>query len=679
MQAAPRARAVAASPVDGLPGSMHWVASSPSKGRAETREMPSKQRPYAPCPLLLLGLLSGHRLVKVWRQADAAVALPAQRGRAKSRRWRQQQAAQDAWGGGTPKLMEQHGLVAMSNPRQSRAVLNTNSRRWVPDPSLWDGYVKDDDVELFGPLAVGDEVEIWTDAVGRGSWVAGLIIAIDEPKMRVAVTLEGGFGTVGARRAQGQLRRREDDPRLLPEEELAQVTRMRAKEDVTGLLRLGEASQGVALRSRVVSYLCRLGEADRARMLASTGITSLAMRDLALELAATGKLAEAGACIVGIDAEKSGQLLLEVLAVGLTSVVQAERERLGVERYLRSQDKDKAVLSAARWVQESLPLLEEYEAAIVREAQRTNSPGSLGLTEALNELVRACSRAAAPALAFRVMAWMDRLRVMKDGKTYEAIGSNVVKRVQQIAKVWDLPMAPEEGYPEVVFAGRSNVGKSSLVNMLLTKKALAATSSKPGRTRTMDFYEANAGISTLPRFRLVDVPGLGYARVSRDLRERWILLLNGYFAERKSLKLVFHLIDASLGEVLPSDRDLWKLLAEARREDYEVCIALTKADGSSPASIERFAGKVRSELDALNSRLMDRAAIFACSSKTRLGKDTLWRKIWTAIGADPLPNSTEVPAEAEASAQDADAVRDGAVESDADPDQADGEAHSASY
>mmetsp|Transcript_24469 Transcript_24469/g.56347 ORF Transcript_24469/g.56347 Transcript_24469/m.56347 type:complete len:671 (+) Transcript_24469:73-2085(+) len=641
MQATQHVRAAAAaSPLEIQSWRAHWAASSPSKGRTEARAWSRTKSQRRTSPLLLLGLISGHRLVKVLCRAETAVALPPQRGRAKRRRYWQQQAAQDAWGGGAVKLLEQNGLVA-AQTAQSRAALDTSRRRWIPDPSLWEGYVKDDDVELFGPLAVGDEVEIWQEVAGRQAWVSGLIIAVDEPNMRVAVTLEEGLGTVGVKTAEGRLRRREDDPRLCNEEELSQVTRMRARGDISGLLRLGEASEGIAIRSRVVSHLCRSGEANAARALASSQITSLALRDLALELAAARRLQEATESLESLGGVRSGQLLLEVLAVGLTSVVQDERERLGVERYLRSQDKNQAVLSAAQWVQQSLPLLEEYENAIVREAQRPNSPASQGLTEALNELVRACSRAAVPALAFRVMAWMDRLKVMKDGKTYEAIGSNVVKRVQQIAKVWDLPMAPEEGYPEVVFAGRSNVGKSSLVNMLLTKKALAATSSKPGRTRTMDFYEANAGISTLPRFRLVDVPGLGYARVSRDLRERWVLLLNGYFAERKSLKLVFHLIDASLGEILPSDRELWKLLAEARREDYEVCIALTKADGSSPASIERFAAKVRRELDALNSRLMESAAIFACSAKTRLGKDTLWRKVWTAIGADPLPDSTE--------------------------------------
>merc|ERR1712064_217990 len=107
---------------------------------------------------------------------------------------------------------------------------------------------------------------------------------------------------------------------------------------------------------------------------------------------------------------------------------------------------------------------------------------------------------------------------------------------------------------------------------------------RPGKTRTLDMYEVNAGHPMLPRFRLVDVPGLGYARASKELRQRWIVLLDGYFSERKSLKLIFHLLDATLGEILPSDRELWKILAQARREDYEVCIALTKSDGTTPAA-----------------------------------------------------------------------------------------------
>eukprot|EP00439_Symbiodinium_sp_Y106_P083963 s217_g24.t1 len=150
----------------------------------------------------------------------------------------------------------------------------------------------------------------------------------------------------------------------------------------------------------------------------------------------------------------------------------------------------------------------------------------------------------------------------------------------------------------------------------------------------MDFFDVNNGHPALPRFRLVDVPGLGFARVSHELRERWISLIGGYFVQRKSLKLVFHLLDAGLCELMPADRELWRLLAQepssqARRSDYELCIVLTKADNSVPSQLERFASLVREALRREGSDLALRATIFACSSMTKLGKDTLWRKIWS--------------------------------------------------
>ena len=150
----------------------------------------------------------------------------------------------------------------------------------------------------------------------------------------------------------------------------------------------------------------------------------------------------------------------------------------------------------------------------------------------------------------------------------------------------------------------------------------------------MDFFDVNAGHPALPRFRLVDVPGLGFARVSKDLRQRWVSLIGGYFVQRRSLKLVFHLLDAGLCEIMPADRELWQLLAQAQRNDYELCICLTKADGSTPSQIERFAKIVREALRQEGSELALRATIFACSSRSKLGKDTLWRKIWSAVGGE---------------------------------------------
>jgi GTP-binding protein len=138
---------------------------------------------------------------------------------------------------------------------------------------------------------------------------------------------------------------------------------------------------------------------------------------------------------------------------------------------------------------------------------------------------------------------------------------------------------PPGDLPEVVFAGRSNVGKSSLINKLLRRKSLARVSSKPGKTATINFYR-------LENIRLVDLPGYGFARVSAEEKRRWAELIEGYFAQRRDLRLVVLLIDARHA---PSqdDRTMLNFLMEG---GYPMVVVLTKIDKLKPtARKERLA------------------------------------------------------------------------------------------
>lgn len=121
--------------------------------------------------------------------------------------------------------------------------------------------------------------------------------------------------------------------------------------------------------------------------------------------------------------------------------------------------------------------------------------------------------------------------------------------------------------PEIVFAGRSNVGKSSLINKLVNRKSLARVSSQPGKTATINFYNCVDG-------RLVDLPGYGYAKVSRSEKQRWSDLIDGYFAQDRDIRAVVLLIDSRHS---PSADDLTMLgyLAETGKGTV---IALTKTD-----------------------------------------------------------------------------------------------------
>ena len=126
---------------------------------------------------------------------------------------------------------------------------------------------------------------------------------------------------------------------------------------------------------------------------------------------------------------------------------------------------------------------------------------------------------------------------------------------------------PESTLPEVVFSGRSNVGKSSLINRLLGRKALARTSATPGKTATVNFYR-------LDTVRLVDLPGYGYAKVSDAERRRWSALIEGYFADDRDLRLVLQLLDMRH----PPSADDWQMIQFLMDSQLPFLLVLTKAD-----------------------------------------------------------------------------------------------------
>jgi len=144
---------------------------------------------------------------------------------------------------------------------------------------------------------------------------------------------------------------------------------------------------------------------------------------------------------------------------------------------------------------------------------------------------------------------------------------------------------PPPDLPEVALAGRSNVGKSSALNALTGRKALARASKTPGRTQTINFYAlGDAG-------RLVDLPGYGYARVPETLRERWSELVDSYVSSRENLVGVVVLVD-SRHALMPTDRHLIAWLGDARRK----LVLLTKADKLSRSEQHEVLRRVRSEL-----------------------------------------------------------------------------------
>jgi GTP-binding protein len=180
---------------------------------------------------------------------------------------------------------------------------------------------------------------------------------------------------------------------------------------------------------------------------------------------------------------------------------------------------------------------------------------------------------------------------------------------------------PPEAAAEIAFAGRSNVGKSSLLNTLVGKKGLAKTSSTPGRTRLLNWFDVTP--QSGPRLAFVDLPGYGYAKVPRETRAGFGPLIESYVRERTVLAAVVVLIDARRGAE-DEEEELLGWLAEAGRRSI---VVLTKAD--KLAKNQRFpaAAAARKRL-----RLPRDPILF--SAETGEGVDELWRAIFAAATAE---------------------------------------------
>jgi len=174
---------------------------------------------------------------------------------------------------------------------------------------------------------------------------------------------------------------------------------------------------------------------------------------------------------------------------------------------------------------------------------------------------------------------------------------------------------PAPDVPEIAFLGRSNVGKSSLLNSLVGSK-MAHVSSTPGRTRAINFFDIFLrNKSAAPDLRFVDLPGYGYARVSKSITAEWPKFINPYLQRRENLLACIVLVDCNVPP-RPSDQQLIEFLRVARRSFVMVA---TKTDRLSGNTLRNSLNNLRREFEV--------AEIVPYSSKTASGRDELWKAI----------------------------------------------------
>ena len=171
---------------------------------------------------------------------------------------------------------------------------------------------------------------------------------------------------------------------------------------------------------------------------------------------------------------------------------------------------------------------------------------------------------------------------------------------------------PENTLPEIAFAGKSNVGKSSLINGIMNRKSLARTSAQPGKTQTINFYNVNDA------FYLVDLPGYGYARVSEEVKAKWGKMVERYLKQSRQLRAVFLLIDIR-HEPSANDRQMYDWILS---QGYHPIIIATKLDKLNRSQVPAAVKRVREGLKAEKG-----TEILPFSALTKQGREEIYQVI----------------------------------------------------
>ncbi|AHM56918.1 GTP-binding protein EngB [Peptoclostridium acidaminophilum DSM 3953] len=187
-----------------------------------------------------------------------------------------------------------------------------------------------------------------------------------------------------------------------------------------------------------------------------------------------------------------------------------------------------------------------------------------------------------------------------------------IKNAEFITSAVEKHQYPAEGLPEIAFVGRSNVGKSSSINTLLNRKGIARISQNPGKTRTINFYKVNE------EFHFVDLPGYGYAKVSKTEQAKWGGIMERYLSDRQELCSIFLLVDIR-HEPKEDDRIMYEWI---KHFGYDCTVIATKSDKITRGQYQKHKAMIKNKLG-----LADEEKIILLSSLKKTGIDEVWDEI----------------------------------------------------
>lgn len=197
---------------------------------------------------------------------------------------------------------------------------------------------------------------------------------------------------------------------------------------------------------------------------------------------------------------------------------------------------------------------------------------------------------------------------------------------------------PQNPHMEVAFAGKSNVGKSSLINALMNRKSLARTSAQPGKTQTINFYNINNELY------FVDLPGYGYAKANESVKAQWGKMIEDYLHRSKKLQAVFLLIDIR-HEPSANDRNMYEWIV---KHGFQPILIATKLDKINRSQVARQVKVIKQSLKVLPGTI-----VIPFSAQTKQGREEIYELLDSFLAQTENPAQTEIPAQTEKGEQDA--------------------------